>query len=246
MVFVGSGAQFKGISMATKLDYFCVAQYRMNDNATNTTVVDSQGYSNGDFNDATGDPNTDAHTITGKINTALSFDGVDDHIVILNDTTFDFGTDDFSVCFIMKLTDITTTQDIITRQEDAYHYTKFFIQSSKLYSEFASAQSDSWGHSVALTSGMIDNWVFVVFVKTSTGVQIYFNGSAESTTTGFQDGDPNLTFAANTYIGCIDSLGVEGLIQFLDGSLDNVMIFNKALSQTEITYLYNSGNGREL
>ena len=59
-----------------------IAHWPMNDNAASTVVADT-GRNNlaGVFNDAGGDPNTDAHTVagpTGQANSALSFDGSDD------------------------------------------------------------------------------------------------------------------------------------------------------------------------
>ncbi|GAJ19937.1 unnamed protein product, partial [marine sediment metagenome] len=57
-----------------------VAHWKMNDNTDSNAVVDATGNYNGTFKDAGGDPNTDAHSASGKILTALDFDGSDDGV----------------------------------------------------------------------------------------------------------------------------------------------------------------------
>ncbi len=87
-------------STAVDLDANTVAHYKMNDNATSDVVVDSQGTSNGTYKTA----NTNTKSVVGKINTALSFDGVDNHI----DTNATYSTtfaNSFSINFWSKLTD---------------------------------------------------------------------------------------------------------------------------------------------
>ena len=60
---------------------YCVGHWKMNDNAANTDVLDGSGNGhNGTFNDATGNPNTSAHHIVGKIDGALIFDGTNDYV----------------------------------------------------------------------------------------------------------------------------------------------------------------------
>ncbi|GAI12163.1 unnamed protein product, partial [marine sediment metagenome] len=85
----------------TSIEDSLVAFYTFNDDTNSTVVIDTQGYSNGTFTDATGDPNTDAHATTGKINGALDFDGTDDYVDTGNtfESTFQ---DSFSISLWIK------------------------------------------------------------------------------------------------------------------------------------------------
>ena len=57
-----------------------VSYWTMDDNASNTTVIDCKNTNPGTFIDPT-NPNTSAHHVTGKIGGAMSFDGVNDYIL---------------------------------------------------------------------------------------------------------------------------------------------------------------------
>ncbi|MBT4870661.1 MAG: class III signal peptide-containing protein [Candidatus Diapherotrites archaeon] len=63
------------------------------------------------------------------------------------------------------------------------------------------------------------------------------------------DGDLKLSATGSYTYGNIDVIGAEansGTSRNFDGLIDEVMIFDKALTQEEILLLYNSGNGRSL
>ena len=72
----------------------------MDDNAASPTVLDSsEGQNNQTFGDPSGNPNVDAHSVSGVVGAALAFDGVDDSIIVLAEQAgpiFAAGTD-FSV-----------------------------------------------------------------------------------------------------------------------------------------------------
>jgi len=69
-------------------------------------------------------------------------------------------------------------------------------------------------------------------------LNLYINATNVATST---DTDAMGTNSANLIIGARK----QGLGHFFDGQIDNVMIFNRALSQVEIDALYNGGAGTE-
>ena len=81
---VSSGETFGNIGIKSP-----IAHYKMNDNSANTTVIDSAGSNNG-----TASFNTADNSVAGKINNALSFDGIDD---IVNINKNDFVEQNFSI-----------------------------------------------------------------------------------------------------------------------------------------------------
>jgi hypothetical protein len=89
----------------------------------------------------------------------------------------------------------------------------------------------------------IGAWHFVaVTYDSSNNVTFYIDGVPDS-------GGPQLfesTFdAGHLYIGAYDYFGVSRG-GFMDGYIDDVAVWNRALSETEISMLYNNGNGRSL
>lgn len=82
-----------------------------------------------------------------------------------------------------------------------------------------------------LTPGI---WYFITVTVTSSVSQIYVNGSALGSTVSHVNMN---TTGSNGRIGCIFAGGTN--TRFLNGSLDDVAIFNRALTGTEISNLYN-------
>ena len=221
-----------------------VAQWRMNDNAANTTVEDSASTLTGTFIDATGDPNTDAHTTPGVsalTNTALTFDGVDDVV--------------------------RTGQDFIGGSEGitlaAWIYTSKAV--------FSDEQGIFGGNSTSFLLRLTDDEPFVFMDLAlggfSSGVNSLRNagiGLLSRNTwhhvaiswhpiNGFKsyvDAVPSKTGA--TTIGSFTwpqiGLGasrVTAIADPLEGGIDDARVFNRELTQDEVTFLYNEGLGTE-
>src|SRR3990167_1143964 len=88
-----------------------VAQWKMNDNAANTTVAELGGLYNGVLN-----VNTDTRTIAGKIDTALDFNGSTDFVEV---TDPNIGTaNTFTICLWIYPTD-TAYRNIISYGNDS-------------------------------------------------------------------------------------------------------------------------------
>lgn len=235
--------------MAINLRPNCVAQYLMNDNAANAVVIDGIGKHHGTFKDEAGNPNTDAHSVAGKINTALNFDGTDDYI----DTGDPFQSvfqDSFSINVQAKpvvgeagiMTDIfgvasgtaniwmDVTQEL-TRIAVRIIYSTITPCKTE-YSEFIWEPVD---------------WIMLTFVaenlnNTKVKISLYANGSFVGSETG-EDNMANYQTTLNPFIGLLNNDG-NGFVSF-DGSIDNVMIFDKALTSEEVEFLFNNGNGTE-
>jgi hypothetical protein len=82
------------------------------------------------------------------------------------------------------------------------------------------------------------NWYMITVVARSDGNYIYVNGSYDNkaATTDAID-----AFGSSTYPFTVG--GNEGGNEYFDGIVDELGIWDKALSTDEITELYNSGNG---
>jgi len=229
--------------MSIDLTANCVAHYKMNDNAASAVVIDSQGFSNG-----TAQQNTNLLDTVGKVGGALTFNGASDYVeTTLLATNFQ---DSFSINLWCKPNDgqpvISNPLFGMGNTPQAHSCYIGLTTEGRVYFSL----DDATMQSLVLTSGILFSngtqaWNMLTFVvEETTGstatVYLYLNG----------------TFIANvindnvmdSFLGLNPRIGrgrIGGVYNYFAGSIDNVMIFNKALSAEEITYLYNFGLGTE-
>ena len=90
-----------------------------------------------------------------------------------------------------------------------------------------------WGTTGTVSTG---GWTYVTAVKTATDLKFYLNGSLDSTHTysAATTYNPDVTASLGDY--------VAGGYPF-DGLLEEVSIFNSAISAANVTTIWNGGNG---
>ena len=227
----------------------CVAQWMMNDNAASTTVVDSQGSHNG-----TAQQNTSSLATSGKINGALTFDGSTDYIQISDSDDFNIpvGTD-FSVSAWINIASLPTGGDMYGIVSDGGGYgdkgwTLFLLPDSGSFNRelrWEFIDNDSTNNSCDSTTIPVTNtWYHVtgVYDGASSKMYIYINGVKESTTEqAYVAIEPLTDLAIGRNLGANSASRIE----FMNGEIDDVCIFNKALSADEVYGLYNQGYGTE-
>ena len=166
-----------------------------------------------------------ATNTTGKINNGYSFDGTNDKI---NIPAIGYTLDDFSVNFWFNSDDISQTKVMWSRSADN-NFTIYNTSSTNI-------QVRLIGTNRAFTVPTMSSstWYMLTVTRQSDTVRVYLNGTESSsegqTSAGVM---PNEIF----YIGQYNS-GFNW-----DGLIDEVGMWNRALSSTEVTALYNSGSG---
>ena len=80
-------------------------------------------------------------------------------------------------------------------------------------------------------------WYYIVCTNDGTTSTIYLNGSSVATASS---GNPDAA-TQNFYIGAINYNA--GLMRFFNGAIDEVGIWSRALTSTEVSQLYNGGAG---
>lgn len=188
--------------------------------------------------------------ISGKFGAALSFDGVDDYADIPASTDLNIGTNRMSLSAWVNL-DLLPNQipgsfgPIYDSTIDAYN-----LYLDKGNNELRFKLTDTNYHAArpgiptsALSTG---TWHHVAAVYDGTGsvgtVKIYWDGVLKDTHTGNDGTGTGLT--GNVLPGQVAKLGTTG--GFYAGDLDDVGIWNRALSASEIAYIANGGAGRTL
>jgi len=168
----------------------------------------------------------------GKIGQALSFDGVDDYVGIANGIVA--ATADYTISAWVKISDFAVDSGahrrIVMLKDGAGNGISFGTYSTGNNFMFRK----TGGTSVSKVSANGYNtgvWYHVAVTKTAdTTITIYVNGIADTTTLA------DAGFTAGSYIGAyITSAGS------FSGSLDEVRVYNRALSPEEIKRLYKMG-----
>lgn len=222
-----------------------IAHYKMNDNEPNTTVVDNQGYSDG-----TAQQNTSVLHTDGKIGGALTFNfGVTDYILISAQTNFPVGDSERSISFWSVLPNDDSEGTIFSYGLRTNRFDIIMLDYMSNLDIGLNGDDPIHGCGNIWSYDDENPWMHTVVTYDQTYIKVYLNNSVIKTLTKGVD-FPALNTVLDEY-ACIgaDPLGAGSpLYPFHAGitvALDNVMIFDKALTEDEIAELYNSGNGTE-
>lgn len=80
----------------------------------------------------------------------------------------------------------------------------------------------------------VNTWTHLAFVGTSTGTSLYINGALQSSLTNSQP-------LPRKYMGVSFVSSGSVITDYMLGTLDEIVTFNRALSPTEISNIYNAG-----
>ncbi|NLD46665.1 MAG: hypothetical protein GX660_05630, partial [Clostridiaceae bacterium] len=183
-----------------------------------------------------------ANTLPGARGRGLKFDGVNDSLKV-NPINLS-NTNEISVSFWFNPTSAPSSGNNMIMEMSfhmAVYQDSFFVNFQGDGNISAAVGGDvgysEWFSSTKLNNG---NWyhVVVVFDKSLpvNETKIYINGKLDGVPSEIHNSDNTNNFGnRDIYIG---SRATD--TEFLNGSLDEVMLFNRALSETEILALYNS------
>ena len=176
----------------------------------------------------------------GIVNGAFSFDGAGDHINVLDSSTTKFGTADFSISTWIKSTG-TGTQYIYNKGLLGGTHPQYWLRIEAAGNIRAITSTPLGGSSLvnsdAGTPGYNyhDNlWHNVVFVRQSQINYLYVDGVLLQSTGG---AGQNTDITADFKIGADNNGGNS-----FNGQIDEVAVFNRALSSSEVSTLFNSGS----
>jgi len=157
----------------------------MDDDANNTTVADSVGGNNG-----TAQQNTSDISITGMIDGALSFNGIDDYIQIADSEPLS-PTDEVTVCGWFWFNDASENVGLIWKHN--YNYALWTTSDTV---RFAAWNSSSEGSTATFSTSLLEaGWNFIAGVFDGTTVicisgigRVHSILTAKSTMSGFSTG----------------------------------------------------------
>ena len=192
----------------------------------------------------------------GNANSAYEFNGTSDYISIADDSAIDFErTQDFSVAVWVKPDEIQPyiayrNNDIVEKwmgNSEGYPYViRYENQTSSTPGKVWVARFDGYiegyeNNSVIFSTATINDGQFhqIVFVKNGTTLQLYIDGVLDGETIDTTQGDT--TNNSPVFLG---RRGTDtDFANYLKGVIDDLVIYNRALSQAEINELYGDSTG---
>jgi len=228
----GNAADGDGCSSTCQIEIISecpsgMVSYWKFDDALGATAFDAFGINNGTL---VNDPVWTA----GQVGGALSFDGVDDYVKVLDSPSLN-SLSQFTMEGWFYINDISDYRRILFRPgQYAYHIAFLFNPSGTV--RFGSEASDgSYSELNSATAVTAGNWVHVAIIHDGSTKKIYING--------IQDANTESQSGFNNNVISDISLGMEegNQAQQFYGKMDEIAIYDRALSASEIQQQYQNG-----
>ena len=204
---------------------------------------------NGNTDDASGNGNhgttyggaTFTEDRFGNANGAINFDGIDDYVELPNENNFDLTT--WTMVMILKVQDYTKTKSVISKGDNSYgNYTLDIIQqdapSPINIGKFGYAQAygvgGNYSHLVTHDPVPIDQFFHIAVCFDDTSFKTFFNGQIDWSIGALPV--PILNDAPVRF-GLLN-MGINS--GHFKGQIDEIRIYNRVLSETEVNELYST------
>jgi hypothetical protein len=225
-----------GISQTEQVAKGLVAYYSMR--SSSTTIHDERG-----TNDATAVNGVAFSSADGVVGNGANFDGANDYAVLPVGMATALSAGAMTLSAWVKPDDYDASNTILKNWGQsvagAFHW-DLNAQKSTIYI----SQSNGVVKGPVTTTSTIaaTAWTHLVAVASGTHIDLYINGAKNGTSVSY-DGTMKTSFA-HTNIGA--KPGDSGTVatanqEYFDGALDEIRIYDRALSLDEITQLYRMG-----
>lgn len=165
-------------------------------------------------------------------------DGTNDYLQVSDSDNLDFGTNDFSISMLVKLSDYTPSSTKLLLEKHASNLGwKLFLTTSGAINFQIGNGSDFTTYSYTTSAlGLTDNkWYHLVFTIDRDGLlSVYVNGLLSQSV--------SISGASSQTISSSGALSIFGNgSSYTGGNINALRFFNLLLSQSNITNLYNNG-----
>lgn len=178
---------------------------------------------------------TSTSPVLGKIGQAISFNGSTQGVIVANSSPLTIETGDAAWSawiYPLNAGDSVDFEQVILDKEQGgggFGGIYMFLKANHLCIYNGSASCGS----LTIQNG---KWYHVVIIKSGTTATPYVNGVADTPISWSGGGQPQ-----NLGIGIDSATGGR----FFTGSIDEVRVYNRALSASEVTKLYNAGGAKQ-
>jgi len=209
----------------------------MHMNEASGTIVDTSGQGNsGTYNGA-------SYSQTGKLNTALGFDGRDDYIDYGNHESLDMGTGNWTVEAWIKTTQ-SNKGTIFAKGGDNAGGIRYTLAIGEISAGNITLTTDDNVNKRQATGSILyndNNWHHIVGLRDGNTLRVYVDGNPDGTQTLPSGYDLSGTSQRAAYSGAIADASTGALEKYFNGAIDEVAIYNRALSPAEVTDHYRRG-----
>jgi hypothetical protein len=168
--------------------------------------------------------------VDGKYGKAIKFDGVDDYVQVPDSSTLNLGTGDFTIIAWIKASfnqSVTYPQILSKRSGTTDGFLFGLWSDGKLYMQIAGTN-----YATATGPDLRDNtWHYVAVVRNGSIVTYYIDGTNKGSFTSTS----NMNSTHSLWIG-LDEPAISNTA--FNGTIDEVRIYNRALTTQEIQTLY--------
>lgn len=209
-------------------------------------TFDGKDISNGRINDVSGGNNhgtasgisTSTFYIAGKIAQGLNFDGVDDYVNV-GDIAGADGIATITISGWVKFTSSSGGGNVLYKGQSGFDAWQLYRTGFGRYAFGVSNAVPTVVYALSDSTFEDTKWHHVVGVYDGANVYVYVDGvsadsSANPLTGNIRDRSEPICVGGGYGGGCMGNL---------NGALDDVRIYNRALSSTEVKQLYNQGAG---
>lgn len=223
-------------SFTTNMAKGLVAHWTMDENAGNIIHDATEYGNNGTLNNM-----DNAAWVPGISGSALQFDGIDDFIVVPHDRSLNFGEESFSISFWLNqtVTDRNMTYMIKGTHEAPGSGKRYEVLFDRDSTDIMMYMDDDFSDPVEMylipgKEFITDEWVHIVAVRYSNNDQIQIFYNTEVIGAGW-DNMLDISQDEDLYIG----VSPDQDSTYFVGALDDVRLYNRALSQSQIQSIYN-------
>ncbi|MBN8702646.1 MAG: T9SS type A sorting domain-containing protein [Bacteroidetes bacterium] len=213
---------------------------------------------NGNANDESGKGNhgtVNGATLTtdrfNSLNSAYSFDGINDNIFI-NHSFWNNGWSNFTIAFWLlqnnqqNPNNVGSTYSVLnSTPHNGISFSSNWWNSNKYAMWIGNgAPASSWNvllNATSNTNVFIGTWNHIVYQKAGSTYKLYINGVLDKSVT---NATSIQSYFYKLYLGCADPIAANN--EVLDGKLDDFGFWDKELTQQEILKIYNSCNSHDL
>lgn len=210
------------------------------DETAGTTAFDASQNGNGNPNANNGTlTNTPTRITSGKLNSAISFDGTDDYISV-NDSSLLNITSDITLEAWAYPTSLTSAnKTVVFKGNSTSNSTRQYgvrLNASNQWEGFLSIGTTEYTLACTLSAATVNQWSHIVFKRSSSNADLYINGRKVCNSAAFGTGTINST--AN--ILAIGRYGAASS-EYFGGYIDNVRLYNIALTDAQVLTIMNEG-----
>ena len=177
---------------------------------------------------------TSLNSINGKLYQALELDGSDDFVRVNDDNSLQINNTISISAWVKPTANITSTQSILGKGNSYDYWLRLGLTSVGMHPSFLLNNDASGSEVISDTPIPLNTWTFLVGTYDGVETRLYVNGV-------LVDSKP-FTAPINT---STDELSIgatqEGSNFFFQGAIDEVSLWSRALSATEVSNLYKRG-----